>query len=96
MIANYNDGKLIHYHTVTSGKLVYLYIRFPWFKDELKFKWYALPAVSALLLDVGGIEFTAIPFSGWYMVTEIGARDMCDPQRYNLTEVIIILVAYSL
>ncbi|KAK6473256.1 nitric oxide synthase [Huso huso] len=59
--------------------------RFDWFK-ELDLKWYALPAVSSMLLEVGGLEFTACPFNGWYMGTEIGVRDFCDVQRYNILE----------
>ena len=50
-------------------------------------KWYAVPAVSSLLFDVGGLEFPAAPFNGWYMSTEIGARDICDVLRYNKCEV---------
>ena len=50
-------------------------------------QWYALPAVSNMMFDVGGLEFPACPFSGWYMVTEIAARDLCDPYRYNILEV---------
>ena len=38
-------------------------------------------------LDCGGLEYTAIPFNGWYMGTEIGARDLCDTGRYNMSEV---------
>lgn len=34
--------------------------------------------------DVGGIEFPACPFSGWYMDTEVAVRDLCDITRYNL------------
>ncbi|XP_067393807.1 nitric oxide synthase, inducible [Emydura macquarii macquarii] len=61
--------------------------KYEWFK-ELDLKWYALPAVANMLLEVGGLEFTACPFNGWYMGTEIGVRDFCDVQRYNiLTEV---------
>ncbi|EDV29685.1 uncharacterized protein TRIADDRAFT_19964 [Trichoplax adhaerens] len=56
---------------------------YDWF-EELKLRWYALPAVSCLLLDIGGVEFPACPFNGWYMVTEIGARDLGDTNRYNL------------
>lgn len=52
----------------------------------MNLEWYALPAVSGMLLDVGGIEFPAAPFSGWYMVTEIAMRDLCDPHRYNILE----------
>ncbi|XP_054711021.1 LOW QUALITY PROTEIN: nitric oxide synthase, salivary gland-like [Uloborus diversus] len=59
--------------------------KYPWFA-ELDIQWYALPAVSSMLFDVGGIEFPAAPFNGWYMVTEIGARDLCDTHRFNILE----------
>ncbi|XP_037240163.1 nitric oxide synthase, endothelial isoform X3 [Falco rusticolus] len=54
-----------------------------WF-GELGLRWYALPAVSNMLLEVGGLEFPAAPFNGWYMSSEIGTRNLCDSQRYNL------------
>ncbi|OXB79096.1 UNVERIFIED_CONTAM: hypothetical protein H355_005972 [Colinus virginianus] len=57
--------------------------KYEWFK-ELDLKWYALPAVANMLLEVGGLEFTGCPFNGWYMGTEIGVRDFCDVQRYNI------------
>lgn len=60
--------------------------RYEWFQ-ELGLKWYALPAVSNMLLEVGGLEFPGCPFNGWYMGTEIGVRDFCDVQRYNILEV---------
>lgn len=50
-------------------------------------QWYALPAVSGMLFDCGGLEFTGAPFNGWYMGTEIGCRDLGDVHRYNLLEV---------
>ena len=56
---------------------------YPWFVT-LGLKWYALPAVSELLLDLGGVRYTAAPFNGWYMATEIGARNFSDTFRYNL------------
>jgi nitric-oxide synthase len=56
---------------------------YPFFVD-LGLKWYALPAVSDVLLDLGGVKYTAAPFNGWYMATEIGARNFSDPHRYNL------------
>ncbi|XP_029469395.1 nitric oxide synthase, inducible [Rhinatrema bivittatum] len=59
--------------------------KYEWFK-ELDLKWFALPAVSNMLLEVGGLEFPACPFNGWYMGTEIGVRDFCDVQRYNILE----------
>ncbi|XP_011496043.1 PREDICTED: nitric oxide synthase, salivary gland [Ceratosolen solmsi marchali] len=60
---------------------------FPWF-ENLNLKWYAIPAVSNMVFDCGGLEFTAAPFNGWYMSTEIGSRDLCDINRYNLLEII--------
>ncbi|UYV63676.1 NOS1 [Cordylochernes scorpioides] len=57
--------------------------RYSWF-EELGLQWYALPAVSGMLFDVGGLEFTAAPFNGWYMETEIGSRDLGDTGRYNV------------
>lgn len=65
--------------------------RFEWFK-ELGLKWYGLPAVSNMLLEIGGLEFSACPFSGWYMGTEIGVRDYCDNSRYNILEVTPLLL----
>ena len=47
-------------------------------------KWYALPAVSEVKLSLGGLNYTTAPFNGWYMGTEIGARNLSDPYRYNL------------
>ncbi|KAM5214511.1 nitric oxide synthase, inducible isoform 2-T3 [Hipposideros larvatus] len=59
--------------------------KYEWFR-ELELKWYTLPAVSNMLLEVGGLEFPGCPFNGWYMGTEIGVRDFCDVQRYNIME----------
>uniref|UniRef100_A0A8C1V5J1 Nitric oxide synthase, inducible n=1 Tax=Cyprinus carpio TaxID=7962 RepID=A0A8C1V5J1_CYPCA len=59
--------------------------QYKWFKD-LNLRWYALPAVSNMLLEIGGLEFPACPFNGWYLGTEIGVRDFCDTQRYNVLE----------
>lgn len=39
-------------------------------------------------LEIGGISYTAAPFNGWYMGTEIGARNLGDTNRYNLLPVI--------
>lgn len=59
--------------------------KYKWF-EELGLEWYALPAVANMMLDVGGLQFSAAPFSGWYMVTEIGTRDLGDTNRYNVLE----------
>ncbi|KAK0160391.1 hypothetical protein PV328_007803 [Microctonus aethiopoides] len=62
---------------------------YKWF-EELQLKWFGVPAVSSMVFDCGGLEFTAAPFNGWYMSTEIGARDLCDITRYNLLETIAV------
>ena len=67
-----------------------LFDRFPWLA-EMGIRWYALPAVSSILFDCGGLEFTAAPFNGWFMGTEIGARDLCDVQRYNLLKASLLV-----
>lgn len=55
--------------------------------NELKLKWYAIPAIASMKLEVGGIEFTACPSNGWFMSTEI-ARDLIEENRFNKLEAI--------
>jgi nitric-oxide synthase, bacterial len=56
---------------------------FEWFED-LQLKWYAVPIVSDMRLEIGGLSYTCAPFNGWYMGTEIGARNLADETRYNM------------
>lgn len=58
-------------------------------------KWFCLPAVSGMLFDCGGIQFSAAPFNGWYMGTEIG-RDLADLNRYNKLTVNIFKISHKL
>ena len=51
--------------------------------DRYKIKWYAIPALSHKILEIGGIEYTGCPFNGWYMSTEISGRNFTDPYRYD-------------
>jgi nitric-oxide synthase len=60
---------------------------YAWFA-ELGLKWHALPAISNMRLEIGGVSYPAAPFNGWYMGTEIGARNLGDVNRYNLLPVI--------
>src|ERR1700677_4484130 len=53
-----------------------------WFR-ELRLRWYAVPVISDMYLEAGGIRYPAAPFNGWYMCTEIGSRDLGDEDRYN-------------
>jgi nitric-oxide synthase, bacterial len=56
----------------------------PWFAD-LGLRWHAVPAISNMQLRIGGITYPAAPFNGWYMGTEIGARNLVDSDRYDMT-----------
>lgn len=47
-------------------------------------KWYAIPAVSDMALDAGGVFYRFAPFNGWYLDCEIAARNLTDTNRYNL------------
>jgi nitric-oxide synthase len=60
---------------------------YPWFA-ELGLKWHAVPVISNMRLEIGGISYTAAPFNGWYMGTEIGSRDLGDVGRYGVLPVV--------
>ena len=59
----------------------------PWFA-ELGIRWHALPVISNARLVIGGVSYPAAPFNGWYMGTEVGARNLGDGDRYDLVPVI--------
>lgn len=52
--------------------------------NSFNLEWFGLPLVAGLMLEVGGVQFPAAPFSGWYTGAEIANRDLLDIQRYNL------------
>ncbi|MEV8635819.1 nitric oxide synthase oxygenase [Streptosporangium sp. NPDC051023] len=60
---------------------------YPWF-ERLGLRWHAVPAISSMCLEIGGVCYRAAPFNGWYMGTEIGARNLADADRYNLVPLI--------
>jgi nitric-oxide synthase len=60
---------------------------YSWFA-ELGLKWHALPVISNMMLEIGGVQYTAAPFNGWYMGTEIAARNFADENRYNLLPIV--------
>lgn len=47
-------------------------------------RWYAVPMIADMQLEIGGIVYPCAPFNGWYMGTEIGARNLADTDRYDL------------
>jgi nitric-oxide synthase, bacterial len=56
---------------------------FPWFA-ALGLRWHALPAISDMRLDLAGLSYPACPFNGWYVSSEIGARNLSDSCRYDM------------
>lgn len=56
---------------------------YTWWRS-LGLRWHAVPALANMCLEIGGICYPAAPFNGWYMGTEIGARNLADTDRYNL------------
>ncbi|XP_053625637.1 nitric oxide synthase-like protein isoform X1 [Plodia interpunctella] len=82
------NGKDPDYFEIPRELVMEIHMTHPtyeWF-SELDLRWYALPAVSNMRFDCGGIEFTANAFNGWYMSTEIGCRNFCDTNRLNMLE----------
>ncbi|MFI9585701.1 nitric oxide synthase oxygenase [Streptomyces sp. NPDC052236] len=56
---------------------------YAWFAG-LGLRWHAVPVISNMTMEIGGVRYSAAPFNGWYMGTEIGARNLVDQQRYDL------------
>jgi nitric-oxide synthase len=61
--------------------------QYPWF-EKLVLRWYALPILADLLFATHEQQFPCAPFNGWYMGTEIGARNLADENRYHQLPVI--------
>jgi nitric oxide synthase oxygenase domain/subunit len=61
--------------------------------EKLKLKWCVVPTVTGFTLDLGGIKYSAMPFNGWFMNTEIG-RDLVD--RYRMDKGLEIAEAMQL
>ncbi|KAF1990629.1 hypothetical protein K402DRAFT_410120 [Aulographum hederae CBS 113979] len=62
-------------------------ITHPRYEEEfrtLDLRWVLAPALSRLGFDIGGNQYTATPFIGWFMDAEIGIRNLADSFRYNV------------
>lgn len=78
-------GELPRWYRIPQDAVLEVPLTHPdlsWFAD-LRLRWYAHPAISNQLLRIGGISYTAAPFSGWYTCTEIAAMGLAAPDRYN-------------
>ncbi|MEV5111880.1 nitric oxide synthase oxygenase [Bacillus sp. LBA3-1-1.1] len=79
------DGKEPVYKEIPKKEVKEVPIEHPEYPiSSLEVKWYGVPMISDMRLEIGGISYTAAPFNGWYMGTEIGARNLADHDRYNL------------
>ncbi|KAL9627896.1 MAG: hypothetical protein Q9164_007456, partial [Protoblastenia rupestris] len=52
--------------------------------EHMKLKWKTTPVLTRLGFDIGGVQYTAAPFMGWFMDAEIGVRNLADSFRYNV------------
>ena len=84
------EGEPAQWFTIPEEQVLRVNLVHPeysWFQ-ELNLQWYAVPVISDMRLEIGGISFPCAPFNGWYMLTEIAARNLGDEQRYNLLPVL--------
>lgn len=88
------DGGMPQWFSIPDELVLQVDIRHPDLPqfDELQLQWYAVPIISDMALEIGGIRYPAAPFNGWYMETEIGARNLADQQRYNMLPKIAALM----
>ncbi|MGE7929679.1 nitric oxide synthase oxygenase [Lysinibacillus xylanilyticus] len=80
------DGREPQLCTIPDEYVLQVQIRHPESSqvEKLGLKWYAVPIISSMRFQMAGIDFEAAPFNGWYMGTEIGARNLADHERYNM------------
>lgn len=80
------DGREVRLYELPDDAVLEVEIRHEAYDlfDGRTIKWHAVPAIADMELEIGGQRFTSIPFNGWYMETEIGARNLADTDRYNL------------
>jgi nitric-oxide synthase, bacterial len=78
-------GGLLTLHELPADAVLEVMIRHPelaWFAD-LGLRWYAVPMISDMYLDIGGVRYPAAPFNGWHVCSEIGSRDLGGTGRYD-------------
>jgi nitric-oxide synthase, bacterial len=78
-------GGLLTLHDLPADAVLEVMIRHPeltWFAD-LGLRWYAVPMISDMYLDIGGVRYPAAPFNGWHVCTEIGSRNLGAAGRYD-------------
>ncbi|KAI2827433.1 hypothetical protein CBS147343_9197 [Aspergillus niger] len=64
--------------------------------NELGLRWYQFPALSRLGFDIGGVQYTATPFIGWYMDAEIGVRNLADTFRFDALPEVVKAIGFDI
>lgn len=79
------DDRAPQWMEIPNNYVVEVHINHPDYPEfaNLQMKWYAVPMIADMKCTIAGIDFQAAPFNGWYMGTEIGARNLADEHRYN-------------
>lgn len=80
------SGERLRYYELSKKDVLEVSIRHPKypFFEEMNLRWYAVPVVSDMIFATGSALHPSAPFSGHYLGTEIGARNLADSNRYNL------------
>jgi nitric-oxide synthase, bacterial len=70
---------------VPADAVVEVQLEHPWFRwfADLGLRWHALPIITDMRLEAGG-KWYLVPFGGWYVETEISARNLADPDRLDM------------
>ena len=79
-------GEKLNYYELPKEEVSEVLIRHPKypFLEKMNLRWYAVPIVSDMIFATGSALHSCAPFSGHYLGTEIGARNLADSDRYNL------------
>jgi nitric oxide synthase oxygenase domain/subunit len=51
---------------------------------KMGLRWGCSPVLSRLGFDIGGVQYTAVPFMGYFADMEIGMRNLADKTSYNV------------
>ena len=79
-------GEQLRYYPLPSDAVIEVNIRHPEHQaiEHMALRWYANPVISDMIFATGSAVHGCAPFNGYYMLTEIAARDLSDAHRYNL------------
>lgn len=79
-------GNTLHFYEIPKTEVLEVRIQHPNYSciEKMGLKWHAVPAVSDMIFASGSALYPMAPFNGFYMGTEIGARNFGDEARYNL------------